>query len=351
VGLALITAVACFLPVPVPLHLLSVACATIYIGSYNSTLAESKEAGEQMETKDVYMFPVFGSILLFSLYAVFKLLDKDYINLIIRAYAVVFGVLVLAQKLSQIMCRILPEDQTKALTAKSFQFNVPYMSTEKSAQVGVETVPYTLDLHILDFVGLLVAIGAGSLYVKHNHWALTNLFGIAFSIQGIELLGLGSYLNGAIFLSGLFVYDVFWVFGTEVMVTVAKNFDAPVKMLFPQMNDTLVNGVLQNRPSMLGLGDIVVPGLFIALMLRFDLTRQQGKPEVEMTRDYFRICLLGYFLGLATTVFVMYYFEAAQPALLYLSPACLGSSLLLALFRGEVRQLLSFKEDAKEKRL
>ena len=31
-------------------------------------------------------------------------------------------------------------------------------------------------------------------------------------------------MNGAILLAGLFVYDVFWVFGTDVMVTVAKSF-------------------------------------------------------------------------------------------------------------------------------
>ena len=53
-------------------------------------------------------------------------------------------------------------------------------------------------------------------------WWLNNLLGCAFSIQGIEMLALGSYAIGVILLCGLFVYDVFWVFGTEVMVSVAK---------------------------------------------------------------------------------------------------------------------------------
>jgi len=82
-------------------------------------------------------------------------------------------------------------------------------------------------------------------------------------------------------------------------------------------------------------------------MTRHQITR--GKLTENVTTDYFRICLLGYFLGLATTVFVMYYFEAAQPALLYLSPACLGSTFILALKRGEVKQLVSFKEDTNDK--
>jgi hypothetical protein len=32
--------------------------------------------------------------------------------------------------------------------------------------------------------------------------------------------------------AGLFVYDIFWVFFTPVMVSVAKSFDAPIKVCF-----------------------------------------------------------------------------------------------------------------------
>ena len=41
--------------------------------------------------------------------------------------------------------------------------------------------------------------------------------------------------TGCILLGGLFFYDIFWVFGTNVMVTVAKSFDAPIKLVFPQV--------------------------------------------------------------------------------------------------------------------
>jgi len=61
------------------------------------------------------------------------------------------------------------------------------------------------------------------------------------------------------------LYDIFWVFGTDVMVTVAKSFDAPVKLLFPK--DIFAE---QYQFSMLGLGDIVLPGFLIAFLLRFD---------------------------------------------------------------------------------
>ena len=32
----------------------------------------------------------------------------------------------------------------------------------------------------------------------------------------------------------VFFYDIFWVFGTEVMVSVAKGVDGPIKLLFPR---------------------------------------------------------------------------------------------------------------------
>ncbi len=64
-----------------------------------------------------------------------------------------------------------------------------------------------------------------------KHWIANNIFGLAFAVNGIEFLQLNKVANGCILLCGLFFYDVFWVFGTNVMVTVAKSFDAPIKCI------------------------------------------------------------------------------------------------------------------------
>ncbi len=49
-------------------------------------------------------------------------------------------------------------------------------------------------------------------------------------------------------------------------MSVAKSFDAPIKLLFPRaLADTAAPF------SMLGLGDIVVPGIFVAIVLRYDM--------------------------------------------------------------------------------
>jgi len=66
---------------------------------------------------------------------------------------------------------------------------------------------------------------------------------------------------------------------------------------------------------MLGLGDIVIPGTFIALALRYDYVRSQN---AKFTKPYFTVTLTSYVAGLVSTMVVMHVFGRAQPALLYL---------------------------------
>jgi len=167
-------------------------------------------------------------------------------------------------------------------------------------------------------------------------------------VQAIGRIQIGNYKVSCILLIGLFFYDIFWVFGTDVMVTVAKNFDAPVKLMIPK-------AFFANKYSfsMLGLGDIVLPGVFIAFLLRFDSYKAFGnhQPTTTFPKTYFNYCFISYFLGLVTTIIVMHTFQAAQPALLYLTPACIISSLITGFANKDFNQLFSYEEgNSKEKK-
>jgi len=158
---------------------------------------------------------------------------------------------------------------------------------------------------------------------------------MSFSYNALTLLKLDSFATGCVVLSGLFLYDIWWVFGTEVMVKVATNLDAPIKLLWPKsMIFSTSNGF-----TMLGLGDVVVPGIFIALALRYDHRRasESGVSSATYSKPYFWAALVAYFVGLCSTITVMHVFRAAQPALLYLSPACMLSFVLTASIRGELK--------------
>jgi len=299
--------------------IIAMALLPIWIGAH---LSLEQKVVETMKAKDAYMFPIIGSCVLFGLYVLFKLFSKEYINLLLTLYFLFFGVMAVSATIRPLVLPFFPKAMRDREPSSFTIWGTEFKWTE------VDLAAFVL--------GSLIALWYGIT----KHWVANNILGLSFSIQGIALISLGSFQTGCILLGGLFLYDIFWVFGTDVMVTVAKSFDAPVKLLWPK--DLLASEL---QFSMLGLGDIVIPGIFIALMLRFDLSRARKlKNKKNFPKPYFTFTFTGYVLGMLATIAVMHFFQAAQPALLYLVPFCIGSSLLAALLLSEVRELLFFTE-------
>lgn len=107
--------------------------------------------------------------------------------------------------------------------------NIPFhiMFKQGEGEVAEYLINYRFSTY--DVVSLACCSLVGAWYLLQKHWVANNLFGLAFAINAVELLHLNNVVTGCILLSGLFVYDIFWVFGTDVMVTVAKSFEAPIK--------------------------------------------------------------------------------------------------------------------------
>ena len=98
--------------------------------------------------------------------------------------------------------------------------------------------------------------------------------------------------------------------------------------------------------AMLGLGDIVIPGIFVALLLRYDQSLKRNSNR--NSNFYFYTTFIAYILGLCGTIVVMHVFKHAQPALLYLVPACLGAPILMALIRGDIKSMFSYADHPEE---
>lgn len=316
--------------------LVLMALLPIWFGSFKSVLfkVKQKEKGEKIESmskKDAMMFPVIASCALFGLYIFFKVFGKEYVNLLLTFYFFVIGVFCVANLISPLL----------HLCIEKYFPNSEYhlTLTEGTPENNEEHLNVKFDRIYL--VALALAGVIGVWYLIKKHWIANNIFGLSFSLTGIELLHLNSFPIGCILLCGLFVYDIFWVFGTDVMVTVATSFDAPIKVIFPM--DFLEHGIWGKNFAMLGLGDIVIPGIFIALLLRFDCSKSNST-----SRAYFYASYAAYFLGLGFTVFIMHVFKSAQPALLYLVPACVGSALITALLRGELQELFKYEDHPEE---
>ena len=165
-------------------------------------------------------------------------------------------------------------------------------------------------------------------------------------------MNLPNFKISFILLWGLFFYDIFWVYGTDVMVTVAKSIDAPIKLMFPiDLTTTPI------KFSILGLGDIVIPGIFIALCIRYDINRILQKSTQDKTAEeiskirtpYFNWCMIFYGVGIIVTFLVMVLSGQAQPALLFLVPSCCLSVVLVAYFEGDFKNIYEYDEEKHEK--
>lgn len=141
----------------------------------------------------------------------------------------------------------------------------------------------------------------------------------------------------------LFIYDIFFVFitpfltksGNSIMVEVATgpsnsstHEKLPMVLKVPRLNTSPLS--LCDRPfSLLGFGDILVPGLLVAYCHRFDI-------QVQSSRIYFVACTIAYGLGLLVTFVALVLMQRGQPALLYLVPCTLLTSCTVALWRREL---------------
>jgi len=298
------------------------ACLTVYVGCYRSV--KPTPPSETMSKEHAMRFPLVGSAMLLSLFLLFKFLSKDLVNAVLTAYFFILGIVALSATLLPSIKRFLPKEWNDNLIV----WQAPLIRW--APFIHSLSVEFTKSQIVASIPGFFFCLW----YASKKHWLANNVLGLAFCIQGIEMLSLGSFKTGAILLGGLFVYDIFWVFFTPVMVSVAKSFDAPIKLLFPTADAA--------RPfSMLGLGDIVIPGIFVALALRFDVSR-------GIKNRYFNGAFLGYAVGMAVTIIVMNWFQAAQPALLYLVPCVIGFVAVPSLWYGEVKQLLEFDESKVE---
>jgi len=313
--------------------LVIMALLPIVLGAFRSVThhKEQKASGEKPDTmthKDAAMFPLIASGALFGLYVFFQVFSKEYINLLLTFYFFFLGILALSHLFSPVISKLIPG------SIPLIEYHLKFSQKETKGNEASEMIDYQFSTH--DIICLALCTIVGLWYLFQKHWVANNLFGMAFAINGVELLHLNSVLTGCILLGGLFVYDVFWVFGTNVMVTVAKSFEAPIKLVFPQ--DLLEKGLAADNFAMLGLGDIVLPGIFIALLLRFDVHLSRN------SRTYFNTGFAAYIFGLLLTIFVMHVYRHAQPALLYLVPTCLGFPLLLALLKGDIKAMFQYED-------
>ena len=173
-------------------------------------------------------------------------------------------------------------------------------------------------------------------------------------------------------LSAAFCYDVFFVFiepmifgGTSVMAKAALQHADTSVMSYPEQSsgdgtycdkyphDSICHEDLlpimlivpslftwnTNDMQLLGLGDLMLPGLLLVWAARCDM-RIYGTLSSEIAGGgFFPFTLIGYAIGLTCANTASLFFDVGQPALLYIIPCMMLLVLIRALEEGTLREL------------
>jgi len=405
---------------------------------------ESQQKMEGLSPGDAIMFPLLAGCTLTGLYFIIKWLqDPALLNKILNWYFSVFGILSVARLLTDgmgvlhsyafpdrymwdgRMWEVRPQlRKVESLPDRSAQISspLPGLFSRLPLPARLYHILWTLrdfpsqKINICVYLrkqgysrfrlgpqgafGLSIACAVVLYYnlVKKTWW-LTNILGFGFAYSTLQLMSPTTFWTGTLILSSLFFYDIYFVFFTPLMVTVATKLEIPAKLLFPRPPGPDEDPGKQAL-SMLGLGDVVLPGIMIGLALRFDLylfylRKQKRKSALKGTgklaeldiadlpgseiikakwqpatgswgerfwvgqlksntqtqqhgggfpKTYFNSSLVGYVIGMLCTLSVMHVYGHAQPALLYLVPGVLGSLWGTSFIRGDLKTMWEFSE-------
>ncbi|KAJ6475352.1 signal peptide peptidase-domain-containing protein [Mycena vitilis] len=199
--------------------LLSLATVSIYLGAHGSlppprnadgTRSEEEEVPERMSSGDAYLFPVIGSATLVGMYAVVKYFGTAWINMFLGWYFSFMGVGAVWKSSIALARWAFGDVRWKA-------FDEVALVVRKGADA--KSAPLVeLGLRTPSLALLPLAIMPSALYTFYARSALlTDVLGLAFAQNALALLKIDSFQTGCILLAGLFFYDVWWVFGTEVV--------------------------------------------------------------------------------------------------------------------------------------
>jgi len=203
-----------------------------------------------------------------------------------------------------------------------------------------------LQLEFRQFLLLLVSVGTAATWLIFRKedwsWMLQDFLGILFSINMLKVLRLPSLKICTILLGALFFYDIFFVFITplfmknnkSIMVEVATGGSSgeqlPMVLKVPHFSSSESMICYVTTYSLLGFGDILVPGLLLSYCHSYDLLAG------TRYKLYWVITSVAYILGLIATFISLFLMNSAQPALLYLVPFTLIPTILVAALRGDL---------------
>jgi len=263
---------------------------------------------------------------------------------------------------------------------------------------------------VIDLISIVLTLFVLYLWAVHGNFVAHDVIGCSLCASFISILRFPNLKTASLCLLLLFFYDFFWVFWSEgifkknVMVEVAsKQASSPIQFLGEKFGVALLkaanakielplkllipSGDGSGRYTLLGLGDIAMPGILCSLALRCDRSRtssassssssssspssssslsaaEAAELSIELKSGgevsgafgssasprLFHFAVTGYALGLSLAFGASFSSGKAQPALVYIVPVLLLFLAARAKVEGVLPLLWSGPIDGKDKK-
>ena len=198
----------------------------------------------------------------------------------------------------------------------------------KHNQISKKKYEYLLGLNFYEISSIFISGLIIIFYFITRHWILNDLICFCLAFTTLSFIILKSFMLCFVCLFAFFAYDTFWVFYSEkiftenVMVVAATSIQIPIKIEFPILfsNNPIKNCML------LGLGDILLPGMVIKYCRRFDILKKKmdkkkiGFRKKKSKMGFYFFNLILYFVSVVLAMSMMFIFNHGQPVLFYISP-------------------------------
>jgi hypothetical protein len=216
------------------------------------------------------------------------------------------------------------------------------------------TVNYIGNISVKYIIYTIISLGVPAIWfiIRHDKfgWVLQDCLGIILILTVFKTVKFPSIKISTALLTLFFIYDIFFVFitplftsnGESIMVKVATGGSSgeegsgpvetiPLTFVIPRLLNPYT--ACGEAFSILGYGDIVLPGLLVSFCLRFDIHND------TKYKTYFISSSIGYAVGLIITFIALLILRVGQPALLYLVPCTLGTVLVISKSKNEFKVL------------
>ncbi|KAM0686038.1 Minor histocompatibility antigen H13 [Conglomerata obtusa] len=178
---------------------------------------------------------------------------------------------------------------------------------------------------VIYFVGLTFVIA----YYITRDWLIGDIITGSICFQSIRELKLDSIITGYIHLSILVCYDILMLIYHDYVDTLMHDITVPIRLVFPQN----FKGY-----DLVGIGDIFIPALFLAIVKRYS-----DKYDV---RAVFVYTYIGFCVGVFVAWLPVVILKHHMPVLLFLCPVLACFSLLAAYFCADFWHYIYFKRSS-----